>query len=138
MPTYYGAIDLSTNELRNAVVQNLPSAPTGIKGRLYMNTGDNTLYWYDGAQWIAAKAAAGATPAATVTTQAVGDAPVVGVSTNFAREDHKHGREAFGVVTTETAFGQAAGNGAATTVPRSDHTHGTPVHDAAAHSTIPV
>jgi len=137
MPTFYGAIDLVKNELRNAVIQNLGSAPgTPSKGQMYMNSSDNTLYWYDGAQWIAAKAAAGATPAGTVTTQAVGDAGVVGVSTNFAREDHKHGREAFGAVTAQTTFGAASSNGAAVTLPRSDHVHGTPVHDNAAHSAI--
>jgi hypothetical protein len=137
------AIDLAKNELQNARIQNLgsyganPTAGTE-KGLMYFNSTDNTLYWWDGTQWIAAKAAAGATPAGSVTTQAVGDAPVVGVSTNFAREDHKHGRESFGAVTAQTAFGAAAANGAAVTLARSDHVHGTPVHDAAAHSTIPI
>jgi hypothetical protein len=44
----------------------------------------------------------------------------------------------YGAVVPETAFGLAAANGVATTVARSDHTHGSPVHDAAAHSTIPL
>lgn len=139
MPAMYAPLDLVKNELRQAVIQNLGTAPaTPAKGQMYMNTTDNTLYWYDGAQWIAAKAAAGATPAATVTTQAVGDAGVVGVSTNFAREDHKHGREAFGVPTAEATFGASSAAGAATTVARSDHTHGNPVHDAAAHAAVPL
>src|SRR5213076_1168279 len=99
MPTFYGAIDLSTNELRNAVVQNLPSAPSSPqKGRLYFDSVGNILYWYNGSGWIAAQGGAGAVPATTVTTQAVGDAAVVGVATTYAREDHKHGREAFGAV----------------------------------------
>ncbi len=38
--------------------------------------------------------AAGVTPADSVTTQAFGDAPVVGVSVEYAREDHKHGMPA--------------------------------------------
>lgn len=80
----------------------------------------------------------GGTPATTVTTQAVGDAPVVGVSTKYAREDHKHGRESFGNVVGQAAFGAAAANGTALTLARADHVHGTPVHDAAAHSTIPL
>ena len=128
------ALDLAKNELQNAQVHNLASAPSSpVKGQLYMNTTDNTLYWWDGSQWIAAKAAAGATPAGTVSTSAVGDAAVVGVSTNFAREDHKHAREAFGAITAQTAFGQASSNGSAAVQARSDHTHGTPTHDNAAH-----
>src|SRR5262245_33978840 len=139
MPTIYGAVDLVKNELRNAVMQNLGTAPSApVKGLMYFNSADNTLYWYDGTQWIAAKAAAGAIPAATVTTQAIGDAPVVGTGTNYAREDHKHGMPAFGTVTAETTFGAASGNGASVNIARSDHTHGNPVHDAAAHSTIPI
>lgn len=131
MPTFYGAIDLVKNEIRNVVFQNLGAAPSApVKGQMYFNSADNTMYWWDGAQWIPAKAAAGATPAATVTTQAVGDAPVVGVSTNFAREDHKHGREAFGAATATTTYGLAKADGAAATVARSDHGHGTVGHDA--------
>lgn len=103
-------IDLSKNELQNAVVQNLASAPSSpVKGQLYFNStgGDNTLYWYDGAGWVPAKATGGAFPG-------------------------------YGAVPAETTFGIARADGAATTVARSDHTHGSPTHDAAAHSAIPI
>jgi hypothetical protein len=133
------AIDLGKNELQNAVVQNLGTAPgTPGKGQIYFDSGGNILYWYNGSGWVAAQGGAGAVPATTVTTQAVGDAGVVGVAITYAREDHKHGREAFAAVTAQTAFGAASSNGAAATLPRSDHTHGTPTHDAAAHSAIPL
>jgi hypothetical protein len=139
MPTVYGAVDLVKNELRNAVMQNLGTAPAApVKGLMYFNSADNTFYWYDGTQWIAAKAAAGAIPSDSVTTAAIGDAPVPGASTLFSRGDHKHGMPAFGTVTAEATFGAASGNGAAVTIARSDHTHGNPVHDAAAHAAIPV
>jgi hypothetical protein len=137
MPTVYGAIDLVRNELRNTVMQNLGTAPSApVKGLMYFNSADNTLYWYDGTQWIAAKAAAGAIPSDTVTTAAIGDAPVPGASTLFSRGDHKHGMPAFGAITVEQTFGSASTNGAATTLARSDHAHGNPTHDNAAHSTI--
>src|SRR5215510_12172430 len=137
--TIYGAVDLVKNELRNAVMQNLGTAPAApVKGLMYFNSADNTLYWYDGAQWVAAKGAAGAVPADTVTTLAIGGTAVPGSSTLFSRGDHAHGMPAFGAITTEQTFGAAGGNGAAATIARSDHTHGNPVHDAAAHSTIPI
>jgi hypothetical protein len=137
MPTVYGAVDLVKNELRNAVMQNLGTAPAApVKGLMYFNSADNTFYWYDGTQWIAAKAAAGAIPSDTVTTAAIGDAPVPGASTLFSRGDHKHGMPAFGTITVEQTFGSASTNGAATTLARSDHAHGNPVHDNAAHAAI--
>lgn len=137
MPTVYGPLDIVKNELRNAVVQNLGTAPAApVKGLLYFNTADNTLYWYDGTQWIAAKAAAGAIPSDSVTTAAIGDAPVPGASTLFSRGDHKHGMPAFGAITVEQTFGSASTNGAATTLARADHAHGNPVHDNAAHAAV--
>jgi hypothetical protein len=137
MPTVYGALDIVKNELRNAVMQNLGTAPAApVKGLMYFNSADNTLYWYDGTQWIAAKAAAGAIPSDTVTTAAIGDAPVPGASTLFSRGDHKHGMPAFGAITVEQTFGSASTNGAATTLARADHAHGNPTHDNAAHAAI--
>lgn len=51
-------IDLNTNELQNAVVQNLASDPTGVAGRIYFNTGGNLKY-YDGSAWKTLSAGAG-------------------------------------------------------------------------------
>lgn len=140
MAVFYGAVDLSKNELRQAQVQNLASAPASpVLGQIYYNTGDGTLYYCTnvvGPIWTAAKAGAGATPASTVTTQAIGDTGTVGTGSNFAREDHKHVMPSFGTVTAATTYGIASGNGSAATIARSDHTHGTPLHDAAAHAAI--
>ena len=104
------ALDLAQNELQNARVQNLGTAPsTPVKGQLYYNStgGNDTLYWWDGVTWQAAKATGGAFPG-------------------------------YGSVPAETTFGIAKNDGVATTTARSDHTHGSPTHDAAAHSTIPL
>ncbi len=137
MPTLYGPLDIVKNELRNCVVQNLGTAPAApVKGLIYFDSTANILYWYNGTAWVAAQGGVSLTPAATVTTQVVGDAPVVGVSANYAREDHKHGREGFAAITAQTTFGQASSNGVAATLPRSDHVHGTPTHDNTAHAAI--
>jgi len=132
-------LDLGKNQLIQAAVENLASAPSSpVKGQLYYNTtgGDDTLYWWNGTGWVAAKGGAGAVPSTTVTTSAVGDAAVVGTSTNYAREDHKHAREAFAAAVAATTFGLAKVDGTAVTLAHSDHHHGTPTHDNAAHSAI--
>jgi hypothetical protein len=51
--TYKVHLDLDTNELQNAVLQNLTSAPTGVEGRLYYDStaGDKRGYIYDGTAW---------------------------------------------------------------------------------------
>jgi len=137
MPTIYGYVDLVKNELRNAVMQNLGSAPASpVKGLMYFDTTANILYWYNGTTWVAAQSGASLNPATTVTTQAIGDAPVVGTLATYAREDHKHGEPAFAAPTAQTTFGAASATGSAATLPHSDHTHGTPTHVNADHAAI--
>ena len=72
----------------------------------------------------------GGTPASSVVSEtSFGLSPIVGTSTNYARQDHSHGSPTIPLassVVTETAFGQSSATGTSTSVARADHTHGTP------------
>lgn len=52
MPKFLAPIDLTKNEIQNAVFQNLTTAPSSpVKGQFYFNSSSNTLYVYDGTAW---------------------------------------------------------------------------------------
>lgn len=49
-------VDFQQNELQNAVLQNLASAPSNpVAGQMYFNTVDNLMYTFDGTAWITGK-----------------------------------------------------------------------------------
>lgn len=49
---YLVNLNLNKNEIQNAVIQPLASAPAGAKaGQIYYNSGDKLLYRYDGTGW---------------------------------------------------------------------------------------
>ena len=71
MPTLGAPLDFAKLEGRNLRAHVLGTAPSSpVTGQLYYNTGDNTLYWWNGTAWISA--IGGGTPAdATTSTKGI-------------------------------------------------------------------
>lgn len=52
MPKYLAPLDLNSNELRNAILQNLGTPPASAEGKIYHDTVTHTLSYYDGSAWV--------------------------------------------------------------------------------------
>jgi hypothetical protein len=128
------SIDLNKNELQNAVIQNLATAPaTPLDGQIYYNTSDDTLYFWNGSAWI------NVVQQAEILYNTFSNRPVAAAGNTgalfFATDQNllyfSNGSawsqvSAFGNATSATSYGDTANNGSANTYSRSDHTHGTP------------
>ena len=126
------SIDLNKNELQNAVIQNLGTAPSSpVLGQIYFNTSDNELYFYNGTAWESTQAESEVLYGLFAARPAAGTAGRLYYATDQALLYFDDGTtwaqvSAFGSVTAQTSYGAASGNGSSNSYARTDHTHGTP------------
>ena len=125
-------IDLNKNELSNAVIQNLASAPsTPAAGQIYFNTGDGELYYYDGTAWVSVLNESEVISGTFASRPAAGTAGRLFFATDQQIMYFDTGSawlqvSNFGSVTAQTTYGASSGSGSSTDFSRADHTHGTP------------
>lgn len=126
------SIDLNKNELQNAVIQNLGTAPSSPSaGQIYFNTGDNEIYYYDGSSWVSVLNESEVLYGTFSARPAAGTAGRLYFATDQQIMYFDDGAtwsqvSNFGSVTAQTSYGASSGNGSSNNYARADHTHGTP------------
>lgn len=126
------SIDLNKNELQNARIQNLATAPsTPVAGQIYYNTVDNELYFYNGTAWESTQSDSEILYGTLASRPAAGTSGRLYYATDNSLMYLDDGTvwlqvSAFGSVTAQTSYGLTSANGSSTDYARADHTHGTP------------
>ncbi len=130
------SIDLTKNQLLNALVQNLAAAPASpAAGQIYYDTTALKVFWWNGSAWV--QATGDTITYGSPVALTPGNAAANGVATTLARSDHVHALPAWAsAVTAATSYGLSAAVGTGMTFARADHTHGTPTHVDSDHSGI--
>lgn len=126
---YLVSLDLSKNELQNAVVQVLATAPSSpVEGQLYYNSVDHKAYIYNGSSWKALdeNVALDFGESADIAASAPGDTAAAGSTGEVADAGHRHARESFATTASTQAIGDAASAGSGSDVSRGDHKHAMP------------
>lgn len=138
------SIDLTKNELQNAVIQNLATAPASpLSGQIYYNTSENTLYFYDNDSWVNVLNESEVIYGSFAARPSAGIAGRLYFATDQALLYFDDGStwsqvSAFGSVTAQTTYGASSGNGTSNSYARTDHTHGTPSLTNSTPSTLSV
>lgn len=107
-------IDLNKNQLQNAVIHPLGTAPTGVEGQLYYNSsvGDKKLYIHDGTAWTPVGDITGVASTTSQLTVTSGTTGAVSLALDIASTVANGGT---GLVTSDLLFDYIAGGTALVT-----------------------